>query len=105
MQETKANNMAVENKWFNSSLLFLNSEKYFTSPLKVPKTENCSKKFIAFLKLPTRAIPSGPIIIASTFWEITENIILTNTKTAFAEVILCNKLFFNMFSKLHELLK
>lgn len=67
MPETNANIMAVENKWFNSSLLFLNSEIYFTSPLKVPNTENCSKKLITFLKLPTRAIPSGPIIIASTF--------------------------------------
>ena len=43
IEEIAVKTKTVENILLNSALLFLYSEIYFTIPLNVPKTENCSK--------------------------------------------------------------
>ena len=78
----------------SSNALFLNSDTYFTTPLYSPNIANECTELIKFLKLPIKAIPSGPIKMAIALEVKKPDIILTKTEVEFKEATLISTLLF-----------
>ena len=78
----------------NSTVSFLNSATYFTTPLYKPKIANEWIELKKFLKFPIKANPSGPIKIAMAFDVKNPEIILTKTEVEFKDATLMSTLLF-----------
>lgn len=72
----------------SSTVLFLNSDTYFTIPLEKPSVENDCAEPKKSLKFPISAIPSVPIKMAMAFEVKKPETILTSIATELMEAIL-----------------